>query len=82
MKKFILLAICAILVLILSSCGNRSVGIDINQTFSSAYVRVGDSWKFVNVRSWRDYSDGDVVQIVATDGTVYLSHYSNMVLVN
>ena len=82
MKKIILVMMLIIAVVLLSSCGNRQVGIDPNQTFSKAYIRLGDEWKVVSVKAWRDFENGDEIQIITNDGTVYLSHYSNMVLVN
>jgi len=82
MKKVILIAILAIALIVLSSCGNRQYGIDTNQTFKTAYIRLGDKWEVVSVKSWRDFSEGDEVQIITDKGKVYLSHYSNMVLVN
>ena len=82
MKKAILIAILAIALIVLSSCGNRQYGIDTNQTFKTAYIRLGDKWEVVSVKSWRDFSEGDDVQIITDKGKVYLSHYSNMVLVN
>ena len=82
MKKVILIAILAIALIVLSSCGNRQYGIDTNQTFKTAYIRLGDKWEVVSVKSWRDFPEGDEVQIITDKGKVYLSHYSNMVLVN
>lgn len=35
----------------------------------------------INVKSWRDYEDGDQVQITADDGTTYLVHSSNCTLI-
>jgi len=82
-KKIIaLIMLLSIAVLILSSCGNRQVGFDTAQSFNKAYIKLGDEWKEVTVKFWRDFDNGDEVQIVTTDGTVYLSHYSNMVLVS
>ena len=81
-KKIIALILMLVAaVLILSSCGNRQVGIDTAQSFNKAYIKLGDEWKTVTVKAWRDFKDGDEVQIVTSDGTVYLSHYSNMILV-
>ena len=82
MKKVIAILLMVILLVILSSCGNRQVGIDTNQTFTKAYIKLGNEWKIVSVKAWRDYEDGDEVQIVTDSGEVYLSHYSNIVLVN
>ena len=82
-KKVILLVLVLILtVVILSSCGNRQVGIDTNQNFNKAYINLGGEWKLITVKAWRDFENGDEIQVVASDGTVYLTHYSNMVLVS
>lgn len=81
-KKLILLAMLVAAIIILSSCGNRQIGFDTAQSFNKAYVRLGNEWKEVNVKSWRDFDNGDEVQIVTEDGIIYLSHYCNMVLVS
>lgn len=68
---------------LLSSCsvGNRRIGFDTTQTFNEAVIRLGEEVKIVNVRSWRDFDDSDVVQVEASDGSVYLTHYTNVVLI-
>jgi len=81
MKKLILGLLLITAILFLSACGNRQVGIDTNQTFNSAYIYLGGSWKLINVKNWRDYDD-DEVQITSTDGWVYLTQYCNVVLMN
>lgn len=82
-KKYILLVVALLISLIvLSSCGNRQVGIDTNQTFTSALINLGGEWKTVSVKSWRDFDNGDGVQIITSNGEVYLTHYVNVILVN
>lgn len=83
MKKWIFIGILLVMVLVLSSCmvGNRRVGIDTTQTFGKADILIEGEWKRVSVKSWRDFDQSDVVQVEATDGTVYLTHYSNAVLI-
>lgn len=82
-KKIIaLIMLLSITVLVLSSCGNRQVGFDTAQSFNKAYIKLGDEWQTVTVKAWRDFDNGDEIQIVASDGTVYLTHYSNMILVS
>lgn len=83
MKKWIFIGILLVMVLVLSSCmvGNRRVGFDSAQTFEKADILIEGEWKRVSVKSWRDFDQSDVVQIEATDGTVYLTHYSNAVLI-
>lgn len=70
---------------LLSGCqikhGNRIIeGKDV-QTFTYAYVRLGD--KDITegyITQWRDYDDSDVVQVLI-NGKFYLTHYSCVVLV-
>ena len=82
-KKYILLVVALLISLIvLSSCGNRQVGIDTNQTFTTALINLGGEWKTVSVKSWRDFDNGDEVQIITSNGEVYLTHYVNVILVN
>ena len=82
-KKYILLVVVLLISLIvLSSCGNRQVGIDTNQTFTTALINLGGEWKTVSVKSWRDFDNGDEVQIITSNGEVYLTHYVNVILVN
>ena len=51
-------------------------------TFDYAYISYGDGTvEKVEVASWRDYEDSDQIQITSTDGTVYLVHSENCVLV-
>jgi len=82
MKKIILAILLILGLALLSACGNRQVGIDTNQTFTKAYINIGGEWKTVTVKAWRDFQDGDEVQITTKEGVVYLTHYMNVVLVN
>ena len=81
-KYFILVIILIITLFIFSSCGNRQVGIDTVQTFKRAYIRLGETWTEVSVKGWRDFDNGDEIQIATIDGKVYLTHYCNVILVN
>jgi len=84
MKKFkiILLVIVAIgLCAILSGCGNKA-WFDTTYTFNRAIVSLpdGDIVKGT-VSSWLDFEDGDQIQ-VTINGTTYLVHSSNIVLIS
>ena len=84
MKKVALIvAILICLVFLLSSCGvgNRQTGIDTIQSFDRFTIIMGDDVIKGTVKQWRDYEDSDVIQIVASDGTVYLTHYMNVLMV-
>lgn len=72
MKKryLLLMALCG--TLLLGGCGNRDI-IDTNKTYDRAIIQLANGAIVdVNVKQWRDY-DGEQIQIVAEDGTVYLT---------
>lgn len=71
--------IVAIIAISLTSCNQQIV--DTTYTFNKAYITVGSSTITVDVKTWNDYDDSDMVQVTAKDGTVYYSHSSNVILV-
>ena len=85
-KKMIFALLLAAVMLTLTACaqiqtGNRIVSGKDVQTFTYAYIRLGD--KDIDqgyVTQWRDYEDSDVVQVLV-NGKYYLTHYSCVVLV-
>ena len=65
----------------LAGCGNRQL-IDTKWTFKKAKITIGNEMIEVNVKSWKDYDNGDTsVQVVADDGTVYLTDKKNVLLI-
>ena len=87
MKKKIIVILClVVVVLLLCGCsqiktGNRIVGGKDVQTFTYAYIRLGDRDIAEGyVTQWRDYDESDAVQVMV-DGKYYLTHYSCVVLV-
>ena len=78
-KIGILVAILIAVVVFCSACGNRSVGIDRYQTAKRAWILLGGQWTLVQVESWRDFNNGDEVQIVV-DGVPYWTSYVNVVM--
>lgn len=82
MKKLLVMLIAlAILLPMLASCGNRQ-WVDLNHTFDKAIIEMpGGEVITVKVKTWRDYDDGEQIQIVSKDGTVYLVNSVNRVLV-
>ena len=61
--------------------GNRQL-FDTTYTFDRAIISMPDgSIISGTVSSWKDYEDGDQIQVVI-DGTTYLVHSSNIVLMN
>jgi hypothetical protein len=84
MKKIIVLVLVIVVMCTgaLVACGNRQM-FDTVRTFDYAIVAFPDGTsKTIELKSWRDYDDGDQLQITAKDGTVYLVHAMNCVLVN
>ena len=86
MKKFLMALVLAVAILEMAACGtttagNRAVwGKDV-QTFTYAYIRLGDKDIVEGyITQWRDYDDSDVVQIMI-DGKYYLTHYSCVVMI-
>lgn len=80
MKKFIVMTLLLVMALtLLSSCNYQML--DTNYTFDRAIIEIGGQAIEVEVKAWRDYENSDQVQIVATDGTVYLTHTSRCVLI-
>lgn len=68
-------------VVMLTGCGNVDV-IDTVYTYNKAIINLGNGEVIeVDVKSWRDYEDGEQLQITATDGTVYLVSSFNCTLI-
>lgn len=84
-SKYILASVTAvmlfgILMAAMTSC-NKQV-IDTSYTFNRAIINTGNEIIEVKVKSWKDFDDGDQIQIKAEDGTTYLVHSSNVTLIH
>lgn len=84
-KITILAVMLALAVTVLCGCsnktGNRITGGKDIQTFTHAIVKLGNDVVVKGaVTQWRDYSNGDEVQVLI-GGKYYLTHYSNVVLI-
>lgn len=64
----------------LSSC-NKQI-IDWHYNFDRAYVKIGEEWQDLDIRTWTDYDDGEQIQLTLEDGTVLIVHSANCVLYN
>lgn len=81
MKKIIALFMIMLVLVTMVSCGNKDM-FDTVYTYDYAIIAFPDGTsKKVEIKQWTDYEDGDQIQIKATDGTIYLVHSSNCVLV-
>lgn len=79
MKK-LFIALSVLFILVLSGCGNEQM-FDTNWRFNKAIIKLGDEVITVDVAMWRDYEDGEQLQITAKDGTVYLTSSYNCTLI-
>lgn len=83
MKKKILVAVLAVTTILgLTGCGNKDL-FDTNYTYDRAIIGLpnGESVE-VEIKQWKDYEDGEQIQIIAKDGTVYLTSSLNCTLIN
>lgn len=79
MKKLSLLVAVMSMCLLTTGC-NRQL-FDATYKFDKAVLIVGGEVIEVDVSSWKDFDDGDQIQIKTTDGTTYLVHASNCTLI-
>ena len=66
-------------ILLLTGC-NKQV-FDFNKTFEKATCKIGDEVKTIELKSWKDY-DGEQLQLVDKQGTVYLVSSINCTLIH
>lgn len=79
MKKIILLILVICVLFATSACAyNRSL-VDLAYDFRYAVFNNG---KVVEIKSWRDFEDGDQLQFTSVNGITYLTHASNVVLMS
>lgn len=80
MKK--ILAICLVIIFALICAGCNKQVVDLKYHFNYAIIGLpnGDVVEG-KVQSWTDFEDGDQIQ-VKIDGTTYLVHSSNVVLMD
>lgn len=75
MKKLLLIAL-----LFLTGCNAQII--DLNYKFNRAYIELPDGTAEVEVLTWKDYGESDMVQVTTVDGTVYYTHGSKIILIN
>lgn len=77
MKK--IFAVGAIIMLMLTGCNYQMV--DLNYNFDYAIININGEYQKIEIEGWRDYEDGEQIQVTAKDGTVYLTNSFNCTLV-
>lgn len=80
MKKILILFFILAMVCGIFTACNYQV-IDTNYKFTEAIIFREDGEQHLEIKSWCDYADSDMVQITAKDGTVYLTHSTNVILI-
>ena len=84
MKKVIVCVMLAVMLIMgvnAYAWGNMSL-FDTTWTFEYVQIAMPDGSVIKGpVKSWNDYGDSDVVQVCVND-KVYLTHYSNVVLIS
>lgn len=53
---------------------------DTSYAFTKAYIIDTDTT--IEIKSWKDYDASDMIQFTDTEGKVYLTHSSNVILMN
>ena len=76
-KQLVLFVLILLMFLILTSCNVQVI--DTQFTFNYAIINTFDGRIEGEVTSWRDYKNGDQLQ-VTVDGVTYLTHSSNVIL--
>ena len=54
---------------------------DMQYSFDEAVIDLHDEVIHVEVKEWTDYEDGEQIQVIAIDGTVYLTSSYNCTLI-
>ena len=69
-------------ILLMTSC-NKQI-FDTTYNFNYAYIKLPTGEVIEgSVNSWKDWDDGSsIVQVKLINGTTYLTHYSNVVLIS
>ena len=83
MKKKFLVLILTLMLACLSVLGGCNMQmIDLNLYFTNAYVKIGEEWVDFEISTWRDYENGEQIQLTLADGTVFIVHSANCILYN
>ena len=72
---YVPIIISLILLVLLTSC-NRQI-LDLNYSFKYAVI---DGVGEIEISSWTDYDESDMIQVTGKDGTTYLTHSSKVIL--
>ena len=80
-KKILGVLLVAMMMLSMVGCGNMDM-LDTNYTYNMAIIDLANGESIeVEVKQWRDYENGEQLQIITPDGTVYLTSSYNCTLI-
>lgn len=82
-SNFAIVAIVCLTFIVLNfgGCGNKDMW-DTNYTYDRAIIGLPNGESIhVEIDQWRDYEDGEQIQIIAKDGTIYLISSYNCTLI-
>lgn len=75
MKKKVISIIFA--AMLLTGCNKQIIDLDYNYKYAEI-----DGIGRIELKSWNDYENSDMIQVTGKDGTVYLTHSSKVVLIS
>lgn len=80
MKKIIFALVLILTIVFMSGCNKQIV--DLNYKFDKVYIRLPNGQCVEGrIDNWLDFEEGDQIQ-VKVNGKTYLTHISNVVMVN
>lgn len=80
MRKLVLIILIVAIIAVMFTACNKEV-FDVKFKFSNAYVKVGEDWIDVEVKTWTDF-EGEQIQLTLKDGTVLVVNSMNLILYN
>lgn len=80
MKKFIAIILAATMMLALCACNYDLI--DTHYDFRYAVIQRYDGEQLIEIAQWKDFEDGDQIQITSTDGITYILHSSQVILLS
>ena len=78
-NRIIAVVFVLIFVFVLTGCNQQIIDTTFSFNYGTIYSPSGDIVAQGKVQSWKDFEDGDQLQ-VKIDGVMYLTHSSNVVL--
>ena len=83
MKKVVSLILVVVLCVVLfSGCGYNKQILDFNYKYNYAIISLMNGELVEGpISSWNDYDNSDMVQVTFTDGNIYYTHGSNVLMI-